>query len=824
MNKLVQDIRYALRQLRKAPGFSLTAVLTLALGIGATATMYTVVRGVLLAPLPYQQVERLVGVGFTFPQEKPNAEEAGSSAQFLAEHSRSFESVGVSEDGSSGANLSGTSDGGHALQITSLKVSRGYFPTLGVAPILGRGFTVEDDLPGGPKVALLSERLWKRAFNGDTGILNRAIRINEEAFTVVGVMPSTVGHDSGGATDVWQPLQLSQKDPGYGGDNYQMVARLRSGVSLVQAQQEMDALKRPFYQQFPNYLSWTSQGNLVHEFRVWPLQEVVVSDVRTSVLTMMAAVGAVLLMACLNLAGLMVVRASRRMREIALRTALGASRGSLLRLMLCESALLAVIGGGLGLALAYVATPLLLEASPMAVPQIQANGFSWAIAGFVLLLICVTTMVFGLAPALLVFRQDARLALQGTSSASARQTRTGKGLIVGQIAVAMVLLSAASLLLGSFLKLRSIHSGVEASHLAVAQVTLRGSAYKNTLHTTQFVDKVVAELGRYPGVERVAAVNGLPLDRGLNMGARPADRPEMKQTVEFRAVTPGYFRTLGISVMSGRDITEADAVGKEPVALVSETAARRWWPGRSPIGEQVVTGGEVSRRIVGVVADTRSHSLAEAPRVVIYAPFAQLSDSMTGIINGWFPTTFAVRVSGNLDIGEAVERAVADADEEIPVARVESMQAVIDHTTAAPQFYSWLAGGFAVFALLLTVIGLFGLLSYQVTQRTREIGVRLAVGANRSQIVVLILRHGFVLTAVGLVLGAMMSAAVPRLVGNLLVDNIYTGGADIGSAMSNSVATLIVAAVAMVIAAMAASYLPARRAASIEPTRALRAE
>jgi predicted permease len=828
MKGLVQDVRYALRQLRNAPGFALTAVLTLALGIGASTAMYSVVEGVLLAPLPYFAQDRLVGVGFTFPQEKPNANQAGSTADFLEQHSRSFAAMGVTEDGTTGVNLS--MGAGHAFQIASQRVAKGYFPTLGVQPMLGRNFTAEEDLPHGPKVVLLSYLLWKREFNSDTGILNKVVRINEEPYAVVGVMPAAleVASESAPGTastaDIWQPLQLSTKDPGYDGDNYTMIARLRDGVNLAQAQEELNSLKQQFYKQFPDYLNWTSRDKLVHEFRVWPLQQVLVSNVKTSLLTMLGAVLAVLMVACLNLAVLMTARAWRRQREMAVRSALGASRSNLLRLMMCESFVVAFVGGALGLWLSRLAVPLLLSTAPIAIPPMQRAG--WMPAVFALLVACMTTLVFGLLPGWSVLRRSEAVTLQGgQAGVSIRQARLGDRLMVGQVVVAMVLLSAASLLLGSFLKLRSVASGVQAKRLTVAQVMLKGDAYASTQHTTQFIDKTLGELNRYPGIEQAVAVNGLPLDRGLNIQGKPASRPELKQTVEFRAVTPGYFHTLGVPVLRGRDVMAEDNTGGMPVALVSEAAVRRWWPGRSPIGEEVQIWGEQTRwRVIGVVGDTRSHSLAEAPQVIIYAPFAQLSDGMTKTLNGWFPTTFAIRTSGDVDLGAAVQRAVGSADAEIPVAKISGMQTVIDDSVAAPRFLSYLAGAFAGFALLLTMVGLFGLMSYQVTQRTREIGVRLAIGANRGQIILLILRRGLLLTGLGVALGAAMSVAVPKLVASVLADLVYTGGDAIGAQLSNSAIALLCAGGGMLLAALLASYLPARRAATIEPTEALRAE
>ncbi|HZY62889.1 MAG TPA: ABC transporter permease [Edaphobacter sp.] len=829
MNGLIQDIQYALRQLRKAPGFTLTAVLTLALGIGATTAMYHVVQGVLLAPLPYPAADRLVGVAFTFPQEKPNSEQAGGSADFLKDHNKSFVSVGISVDGTSGVNLA-TGDG-HAFQIASMKIDRGYFPTLGVQPMLGRNFSAEEDHANGPKAVLLSYLLWKREFNGDKNIVNKIVRINEESYTVVGVMPASLEVASESApgvastVDIWQPLQLSVKDPGYAGDNYNMVARLRDGVSITQAQQELSTLTPAFFKEFPFYERWTNSAKATRRFQAWPLQQVVVSGAQTSLLTMMAAVLAVLLVACLNLAVLMTARTWRRTREMAIRSALGASRKNLLRLLMCESLVLALVGGALGLILSRLAVPLLLRTVPIPIPPMQSSG--WLPAGFTLLMACLTTLIFGLLPGWSVLRRDAGYALQsgGQVGISTHQAKMGDRLMIVQVAVAMVLLSASSLLLGSFLKLRSVSSGVMTEHLTVAQVTLKGNAYANALHTNQFIDKVLDGLKQYPGVQRIAAVNGLPLDRGLNFGGGPVGHLDTAGHMEFRAVTPGYFQTMGIPVLSGRDVEEDDNITSVPVVLISKTAAQKWWPGRSAIGEEVQLGKNApALRVIGVVADTHSRSLAESPQVMIYVPFAQVSDHLMKVINGWFPTTFAIRLSRNVDIAAAVQRAVTSADPEIPVAKLTTMQTVIDRSVAAPRFFSYLAAGFAGFSLLLTMIGLFGLMSYQVTQRTREIGVRLAVGADRTQILLMVLRRSMLLIAIGLTIGAIASLTVPRLIGSVLEDYVFTGGRSISTVLSSGTIAFIAAASAMLLAAFAASYLPARRAASIEPTEALRTE
>jgi predicted permease len=835
LDSVVRDVRYAMRGLRRSPGFLATAVLTLGLGIGATATMYSVVHDVLLAPLAYPESDRLVGIGFRFPTEKPAAEQTGGTADFIREHGKSFDSVGIADDSSYGMNLSAPG-GARPMRLESAKVTAGFFPTLGVKPVLGRMFTSEDDLPGGPKVAMLSFWVWQRTFGGDLGVLGKPIRLNEEPYTVIGVLPEAASN-TGEASDVltmnagiWLPAQMSKKDPGYDGDNYVMIGRLREGVSLKQAQQELDSLTGPMYEANPIYKDWMTNdangGKIRHEYRAWPLKTVIVTDVKQSLLALLAAVVAVLLVACLNLAGLMTARASTRTRELALRTALGATRGGLLRLLVCESLILAVAGGVLGLGIAQVAKPALVASAPMVIPVVHGAGGWWSVVGVVAVVAFLTTLVCGLLPGWTVFRQDAQAALKGGQGAGANvaQMRVGKGLMVGQVAVAMVLLSAASLLLGSFLKLQAVPSGVETKRLDVAQVLLKGDAYATNLHTTQFVEKVVGTLGQYPGVTRVAAVNGLPLDRGLNMGGHPADQPNLKGVIEFRAVTPGYFRAMGVPVMEGREIGAEDRATSAHVAVVSATAAKKWWPGRSAIGQIVVFGRETTYTVVGVAADVHSHSLAERLGVVTYVPFEQMSDEMTKIVNGWFPTTFVMRTAADIDVAAAVAKAVGDADPEMPVAKLSTMQSVVDKTVSGPRFFSWMSGGFAAFALLLTVIGLFGLLSYQVTQRTREIGVRMAIGAGRGEILRLILGRGLTLTVAGLVAGGLMSLAVPKLVASVLVDVVNTGGAGIGTMLSNSSMALIVAAFAMLMAAGLASWLPARRAAAVEPIEALRAE
>ena len=830
MNTLLQNVRFALRQLRRSPGFALTAILTLALGLGATAAVYSVIQTVLLAPLPYADPARLVGLAFTFPNEKPNAEQTGISADFVRDHSQAFSSVAVMDDNGPAVNLSVA--GGRAVQVNSLRVSEGYFRTLGSMPALGRGFRPDEDRPGGGRAAVLSDGLWTRIFGRDPSIVGRAIRINQETFTVVGVMPAgfkvTVETAPGilGTPDLWEPLQLSPKDPGYDGDNYEMIARLRPGVTLARLQQQLSALEQPFYQQFPEYKKWYSRGNSLHEFRVWPLQDVLVGSVRRSLLTVMGAVLAVLLVACLNLAGLMMARSMRRSREMALRSALGASRAQLVRLIATEGLLLALGGGLLAVAVARAASYVLLHSAPLAIPNLHGEPGPWLLSAVVLGFALASTFIFAMLPGWIILRKRSRdLRLGGASlGETASHARLSRVLMIAQTALAMVLVSTASVLLGTFVKLRSLPAGVEPKQLTVFQVALKGDRYANTRQTSQFVATVLDQLQRTPGVDRVAAVNGLPLDRGLNIGGNPSDRHDLRQVVEFRTVTPGYFQTMGIPLLAGRDLADSDRAGSDRVIVISATAARKWWPGRSPIGATIHIGNEEHWRIVGVAPDVQMHSLVETQGIVIYGPITQLSDDFTGIVNGWFPTTFAVRSAAHVDLAAAAQRSVERADPEIPIARLTSMQAVIDSTIEEPRFFSILSGGFSGFALALTVIGLFGLLSYQVTQRTREIGLRMALGAGRMHILRAFLGRGLAVTSIGVALGLLATLLIRPVIGHLLSDAGIDASTGASSIVMNGLVASLLAASAIFAATLAASWLPARRAASIEPMQALRTE
>jgi predicted permease len=827
LENTLADLKLAFRKLGRSPGFTSTAVLTLALAIGATTAMYSIVRSTLLSPLPYKDQEQLVGVGFSRPGESPNNEQTGETGDLLLANSISFSSMGIADDGALGANF--LDKNGSARVVRSLRVSSGYLPTLGIVPLLGRTFSREEDLPGAAPTVVLSENLWRHTLNADPQIIDSTIHINGDPFTVIGVMPGTLATID--TPDLWQPIHLSSADPGYGGDNFQVVARLKPAVSVGQASAELEGITAEIYRKFPSYLQWGRPGTPKMQEFVWPLQQIVVSGARSSLLALSAAVLAVLLMACLNLAGLMIARSALRRAEIGLRSALGASRSSLLRLLLVEGLVLSFAGSLLGLILSHFIVPILLTSSPIDLPQLQKAEIDVPVAAFAIAIGCITTLFFGILPAISLFRRNSSSQLGGarTAGESSPRQRVGKSLIVAQVALASTLLSVGAVLLGAFLHMRSIPPGVRPQHLFALQVNLKGDAYASSRHTQQFIAAVEERLRRIPGIVQVATVNGLPLDRGLNMAGGPANHRELIKISEARFVTPGYFRTVGTTILVGTDISESDTAKTQRVALINERAAKLWFSDRSPIGEYVISGGGEPRRVVGLVANVHDSSLAAGINPTIYVPYSQVEDKTMKAINGWFVTTFVLRTAeranvAESDIAKASEAAITSVDPEVPASKFATMQSFIDRNVAAPRFFSWLAGAFATFALLLTLIGLFGLLSYQVASRTREIGVRMALGAQRSTILNLVLRNGLTLTILGLCVGTVTSLILRRSLTSLIADTTRIDSAALSSILASPFASIGIMSGTMLASSIAACLIPARRAASIEPTEALRAE
>ena len=830
MQTIWQDLRYAARRLQHAPSFAITALLTLGCGIGLTAGMLGVVQRALLAPLPYAHPDRLVALDFQFRGEKPSDNQVGTAADFLMRSARSFQSFGVADGGNTGVNLSDPAASGHAFPVQQLRISHGFLPTLGIQPQLGRLFTEEEDTHNGPRAAILSDSMWRNRFAADPKILGRIVRIDEEDVPVVGVLPAGAVADLQGGTrgaeaaGVFQPLQLSEHDPGYEGTNYQMIARLRDGVSVEQAQQELNTLLPRFAQQNTWYARWHAPNGELNQLRVFPLQTALAGELRGGLLAMLGSAAAVLLVACLNLAGLMVARTAARTRELAVRSALGAGRRELVRLLLAEAGVLAIAGALLGVVCANVVSRAFLAYAPVDLPHWSGASPVWMLAAYTAALAVGATLIFGLLPIAVVLRREVNQSLRssGSQGQSTAYQRLSRGLIVAQVSLAFVLLTAASLLLHVFLQMRSTAPGVDTAEITIGQVTLKGSAYASTERNVQLEQRVVEQLEHTPGVERAGAVNGLPLDHGLNMSAWPVDRKDLRRVVEARLVSPGYMTAIGIPVLQGRGILEGDRAGTPKVAVISAAAAARWWPKGDAIGQRINFGDEAEYEVVGIARDTHETSLLDAPRILLYIPLTQLSDKFTGIINNWFPTTFVVRASAGVDVPAAMRSAVSAADPELPLSRVDTMQAVVDETVATPRFFGWLSSTFAALTLLLASIGLFGLLSYQVTQRTREIGVRMALGATRGSVLGAFVQRGVLLTVAGLILGALGSLAVPRLLSAAL--NEFAAVHASNHALATEAQSGLAAALLLLVVTAGASFLPARRASAVEPVTALRAD
>jgi predicted permease len=833
MYTMLADLRYALRQLRRSPGFALVAVLTLALGIGVTSTVFSVMRQVLLSPLPYPQPERLVGVSLGWPADPPSARQAGELGQFVLRHSHSYQASTLVNQGSMAANLSGRD--GHAGSITLLEVSRGYFDTLGVEPALGRGFSAEEDLPGGPQAMVLSDGLWQSAFGGDRSIVGRTVRLNQESITVVGVMPKSFRAETYTPTrsliepQAWRALQAGPQNAGYCCRNYVMYARLAPGVSFEQAQAELESLDHGLQHEHPDLQDWADDAGRkwAPHLRLWPLSTVVAGEVHTSLVVMAWASVAVLLLACLNLAALNTARALERETEFAMRTALGASRSRLLRLAFFEAGLITVAGIAVAVLTSRLLVPFLLRASPVPIPQLNgAAGLGTTLAQATILgLVCV--LLFGAPLAVMSLRQG-RASLQPgiKSGGTYSRNRAGQALLALQMGLAVVLLSTASLLLGTFLRLREQPLGFSPQKL-VFQTNLKGARYSSTAASRQFLENVIARLRRSPGVSDAAAINGLPLDRGLYMGGiYPDTRSQLTETIELRAVTPGYFRTMGLAVMEGREFADSDGPATLPAIVINETAARRWWPGHSALGSVLGVGTDIKggRRIVGVVADEPGRTRSEQPSIKVYLPVAQLSDKMTKMLNGFFANSFAVRLSADIDTAPMVARAVREVDPEIPVARLTTMQEVVDHSVAAPRFFTELAEGFAGFGVLLTAIGLFGLLSYQVARRTRELGVRMALGASRGSILRSVVLSSVRLALLGTLLGGAAAWMVRPLLTRWVAENVIGAPPGEHALVFNGAAAVVVAMALLLATTIIAALLPAWRASSVDPMQALRTE
>lgn len=809
MGALLQDIRYSLRSLRNNRGFSCLAIALLALGIAANTVIFSVVDATLLRYLPYPDAGQLMILHWHNARGS-SGDISWQAFQLVRNRARSFQNVSAIYPLEVGVNLAGI---GAPHYAPALRVSIDFFKVLGTLPFAGREFRPEEELPNGPRTAIVSYEFWYQNFNGDPSAIGRTLQINGEKYTLVGVMPR--GFVSYPQADVWLPLQVSELSTDLGND-YRVIALLRDGVTRAQAQDELATLSEEYRLR---YQPQTRSGTSVLIFQ--PFQEFLVRDVHKDLLILFAAVSFLLLIACANLALLLLVRFSARSHEIAIRAALGAGRVRLMQNIFSEGLVLAICGGIVGIIAAKEFLPFLPRLLPLTLPLVTVIGLNKHVLLFAVVVSLLTSLLMGLVPALRMSRVDLseilRQAARG-SSPSRQQTRTENLFVGAQVALTLVLLAGATFFFRSFIALRSTAVGFNARNVIVAQVSLADQRYTTASQTAGFLERVSQQLQNSSEME-IAAVNGLPLEKGFNLPLFPTDAPaKIEHACEYRAITPAYFHVLQIPVLAGRAFSNDDSRGAAPVAIVNETLARQWWPQSSPIGHFVAVAQEygnpftdVPRLVVGVTADVHETGLASPAPPAIFIPMQQTPDKTIAFINQLFLTSILIR--GNSSAREDVRTALQSADPNMALARFLPLSEVVIDSIAWSRFDAMLTTSVGVVALLLTITGFYGLLRFRVLRRMREIGVRIALGSDRSGILTVILKESIALAVIGSAIGVLSAFLLTRLLAAMLYD--------LRASVLNAVFT---AAILLLTMSALIGYVNGLKAASIDPATVLRSE
>ncbi len=811
LSVLKQDIRFALRSLRRQPAFTAIVVITLALGIGANTAIFSVINSVLLTPLPYREPHRLVMVWETRPGgDRPLV--SYRNFEDWRERQRGFEDIGVYYPWAS-FTMTGQGD---AARVDGALVSGNYLQLLGVRPALGRLVTPADDSPGSARVALLDNGFFQSRFGGDRSVLGRTLVLDDEAYTVVGVLPPDVrmSYRAGDQNpDVVLPVGLFAKDAAYtrrGHPDLFAVGRLKPGVTVEQALSDLQRVSAELRAEYPRENAGVSAAGA-------PMMDMVVRFIKPALQILMAAVALVLLIACANVTNLVLSRSAARQREFALRTALGATRGRIVRQVLTESVVLALVGGALGVGIAVAGVRLLVMLQRGA-PRIADSHVNMPALLFTLGVSLLTGLLFGLAPALQPGRADLVPALKGAGRGTSGGTspqRTRAALTVAEVALAVVLLAGSGLLVRSFAKLTAVDPGFQPSHVIAGMVRLPAARYPGIEQARVTLDQLLAKVRAIPGVQSATLGSDLPIccsgQSTISFASRPEADPSLP-LLNVAVVDPEYFETLQIPVVSGRQIETGDRAGQPLVALVSERVAKKFFPGASPIGERLRLGGggQVNdtrswRTIVGVVRDTRTDGLAEDPRGTLYLPRAQ--EEMRG---GWVIVRSARPAE---QMTAQLRRALAEVDPDVPLERVQTMDAALAVEMQGPKFSMLLLTIFAAVALALASVGIYGVISYNVTQRTGEIGVRVALGAQRRDVVALVVGQAMAMAAAGVAIGVLLA-----LWGGKSLSAMLFG---VGS---RDPLVLGAASVFLLAVAFAAALAPALRAMRIDPTIAMRAD
>ncbi|HEU0178207.1 MAG TPA: ABC transporter permease [Blastocatellia bacterium] len=810
-DEMFQDLRFGLRMLRKNPGFTSVAVFTLALGIGANTAIFSVVNGVLLKPLPYPEPERLVRV-FQNIMNFPKAPMSPADFRDYREQNTTFESLA----GYFRQDLELAQEE-KAERLMGMRASSGYFQTLGLEPMLGREFTHEEEIPDESAVVILSHGLWQRRFDGDPKIVGKTIRLSGKSFTVVGVAPAGLQHVGGGyrplphgeSVDIWWPMRLGPNRP-RGALIVNVIGRLKPGVTRQQAEAEFDLIAARLAEQYPG--PYRKAKTITQ-----PLREEIVEGSQRALLLLLAAVFFVLLIACVNVANLTLARAAAREREIAVRLALGAGRARILRQLLIESLTLAVIGGLLGLLLAKLAINALIKLGPEQLPRLHMINLDMRILAFTLLISLLTGLLFGMAPALQSLKLNLNESLKegGRAATSGRRQRRTRGaLVVAEVALALALLLGAGLLMRSFLKLQQTDPGFNPSGVLTMSVVLPGARYVGVEPQISFLQRLVERVSALPGVRSAGVTSDLPWtgyqnEAGLRVEGKtfPTDQEPHAQ---YHFISADYMRTIGAPLLSGRWFDARDRRGAQPVILINQAMARKNWPGEDAVGKRIAFGDSTRKdedwmQVVGVIGDVKDYPNSANSQPAFYLPVTQ---------EPYPEMSLAIRADKDtLSLVEAVRREVRALDREMPISEVRTLETVAAAAVASRRFAMLLVGVFALTALALAGIGIYGVTSYLVAHRTHEIGIRIALGANSFDVLKLALRHGMTLALAGVGAGLALAIAATRLMANLL----YGVGA-------TDPATFVAVPLFLIGVSFVACYLPARRATKVDPMTALRRE